>query len=80
MNSDQPLDDVKQRIFGIVAQEPPSDAKFIVKAIMLGPTGSGKRTIAMKLARQWNIVPIDLDNLIQRIVTLTNTIILLNTN
>ena len=66
INSDQPLVDVTERVVAIVRQKAQSEARFILKGLILGPTGAGKRTVAMKLARKWNVVPVNVQELIQR--------------
>jgi len=66
INIDQPIKDVEDRILEIVRQAPVSDARFIVKSVLIGPTGSGKRTVAMKLAKKWDVIPVDMNILIKR--------------
>lgn len=66
INIDQPIKDVEDRILEIVRQAPVSEARFIVKSVLIGPTGSGKRTVAMKLAKKWDVIPVDMNILIKR--------------
>ena len=68
INTDQPIKDIEDKIFDIARQAPVSDARFIVKSVLIGPTGSGKRTVAMKLAHKWGVIPIDINILIKRYV------------
>ncbi|CBY40677.1 unnamed protein product [Oikopleura dioica] len=66
INADQPLADVKKIASEIVSQRPMSKARVVTKALLLGPTGSGKRLVAERLHRNWGMVPIDLKLLIEQ--------------
>ena len=60
------MQDLKASIFSIVAQRPARGIKRSARAIILGPPGSGKKGIAMRLEEKWNMVRIDVQTEIDK--------------
>ena len=60
------MQDLKASLFSIVAQRPARGIKRSARAIILGPPGSGKKGIAMRLEEKWNMVRIDVQTEIDK--------------
>merc|ERR1712131_3441 len=66
INADQPLDDIKAKVLSYISQRPISLARRTARTILIGPRGSGKATLAAKLAAKYNLVIVNVNELIER--------------
>ena len=55
INADQPLNDVFNQAYAFVAKKERSIALHTPRIIILGPTGSGRKTIATQISRKYDI-------------------------
>ncbi len=55
INTDQPLNDVFTQIYAYIIKKSRSIAPFTPRIVILGPTGSGRKTIAMEISRKYDI-------------------------
>jgi hypothetical protein len=54
-NADQPLDDVFSQVYAYTIKKARSSAPCIPRIVVLGPTGSGRKTVAMQVSRKYDI-------------------------
>ncbi len=54
-NADQPVNDVFSQVYAYTIKKPRSIAPLTPRIVILGPTGSGRKTVAMKIARKYDI-------------------------
>lgn len=54
-NADQPLNDVFAQVFSFTSKKPRSVAPRTPRVVILGPTGSGRKTVAMQVSRKYDI-------------------------
>jgi len=66
INADQPLDDIKAKVLSYIAQRPVSMARRTARIVILGQRGSGKATLSAKLGAKYNLVIINVNELIDR--------------
>ena len=64
INADQPLDDICQIAYQNVAQSQQNCEKRTARAILIGPPGSGKRTISRMLHEKWGMLSVDVQTAI----------------
>ena len=62
------MQDLKATLFSIVAQRPARGVKRTARAIIVGPPGSGKKGIAMRLEDKWDMVRIDVQTEIDKAI------------
>ena len=55
VNADQPLSDISNQAISFCAKKPRSDAPRTPRVVILGPTGSGRKTVAQQLARKYDL-------------------------
>jgi adenylate kinase len=55
INADQPLNDVFTQVYSYTIKKPRSNAPHTPRILILGPTGSGRKTIAMQVSRKYDI-------------------------
>jgi len=61
VNSDQPLNDVVYQSLQKVNQPPRSEGIIIPRVVVLGPSGSGKKTLSGYLGNKYKMVMVDAD-------------------
>jgi adenylate kinase len=54
-NADQPLNDVFTQVESYTNKKPRSVAPCTPRIVILGPTGSGRKTVAMQISRKYDI-------------------------
>jgi hypothetical protein len=55
INADQPLNDVFTQVYAYTIKKSRSVAPLTPRIVILGPTGSGRKTIAMQISRKYDI-------------------------
>ncbi|CAF2576932.1 unnamed protein product [Rotaria sp. Silwood2] len=71
-NADQPLNDVYSQVYAYTSKKPRSVAPRTPRIVILGPTGSGRKTVAMQVSRKYDIPIVSIPTLIkQQIVNKT---------
>lgn len=55
INADQPLNDIFTQVYSFVSKKERSNAPRTPKIIILGPTGSGRKTVAQQVSRKYDI-------------------------
>ena len=53
INADQPLDDIKAKVISYIDQPNRSKGKRTARVVIIGPRGSGKATLATRLASKY---------------------------
>ena len=64
ISADQPLEDICQIAYQNVAQSQQKCEKRTARAILVGPPGSGKRTISRMLNEKWGMLSVDVQTAI----------------
>jgi adenylate kinase len=54
-NADQPLNDLFTQVDSYVSKKPRSVAPRSPRIVIIGPTGSGRKTVAMQLSKKYDI-------------------------
>ncbi|CAF5097061.1 unnamed protein product, partial [Rotaria sp. Silwood1] len=71
-NADHPLNDVYSQVYIYTSKKPRSIAPRTPRIVILGPTGSGRKTVAMQVSRKYDIPIVSIPTLIkQQIVNKT---------
>ena len=55
INADQPLNDIFTQIYTYTNKKPRSVAPRTPRIVIIGPTGSGRKTLAMQISRKYDI-------------------------
>jgi adenylate kinase len=55
INADQPLNDILTQTYSYTAKKPRSVAPRTPRIVILGPTGSGRKTVAVQVSRKYDI-------------------------
>jgi len=55
INADQPLNDIYTQVYSYVSKQARSVAPRTPRIVILGPTGSGRKTVAAQVARKYDI-------------------------
>ena len=66
INADQPLDDIKAKVLSYISQRAISQAGHTARLVIIGQRGSGKATLAAKLAAKYNLVLANVVELVER--------------
>ncbi|UJR14152.1 hypothetical protein I4U23_001147 [Adineta vaga] len=66
INADQPLNDVFTQVYSYVSKKPRSIAPRTPRILILGPTGSGRKTVAVQLSRKYDIPIVSIPTLIKQ--------------
>jgi len=66
INGDQPLDDIKAKVISYIGQPSRSKGKRTARVVIMGPRGSGKATLASRLANKYNFINLNINQLVQR--------------
>lgn len=54
-NADQPLNDLLEEVDSYTSKKSRSMAPYTPRIIILGPTGSGRKTVAMQISRKYDL-------------------------
>ncbi|CAM4770181.1 unnamed protein product [Rotaria magnacalcarata] len=72
INADQPLNDVHTQVYSYTSKKPRSVAPRTPRIVIIGPTGSGRKTVATQVSRKYDIPIVSIPTLIkQQIVNKT---------
>ena len=55
INADQPLNDIFSQVYSFASKKERSIALHTPRIIILGPTGSGRKTVATQISRKYDI-------------------------
>ena len=55
INADQPLNDIFNQVYSYTTKKPRSVAPRTPRIVILGPTGSGRKTVAAQVSRKYDI-------------------------
>jgi adenylate kinase len=55
INADQPLNDIFTQVYSFTSNKPRSIAPRTPRIVILGPTGSGRKTVARQVSRKYDI-------------------------
>jgi len=55
INADQPLNDIFTQVYSYISKKERSIALHTPRIVILGPTGSGRKTVAAQIARKYDI-------------------------
>ncbi|CAF3834049.1 unnamed protein product [Adineta steineri] len=66
INADQPLNDVFTQVYSYVIRKPRSVAPHTPRIIILGPTGSGRKTVAIQISKKYDIPIVSIPTLIKQ--------------
>jgi hypothetical protein len=66
INADQPLNDIYTQVYSFTAKKARSVAPRTPRIVILGPTGSGRKTVAAQVSRKYDI-PISKKNYFSKI-------------
>lgn len=55
IDADQPLNDIFTQVYSFTSKKARSVAPRTPRILILGPTGSGKKTVATQLSRKYDI-------------------------
>lgn len=61
INADQPLNDIFTQVYSFTSKKPRSNAPRTPRILILGPTGSGRKTVARQVSHKYDI-PISKQN------------------
>lgn len=66
INADQPLDDIKAKVISYIDQPNRSKGKRTARVVIIGPRGSGKATLAYRLASKYGFIILNIQQLLER--------------
>ena len=66
INADQPLDDIKAKVISYIDQPNRSKGKRTARVVIIGPRGSGKATLASRLASKYGFIILNIPQLLER--------------
>jgi adenylate kinase len=55
INADQPLNDIFAQVYHFTAKKARTPAPRTPRIVILGPTGSGRKTVAAQVARKYDV-------------------------
>jgi adenylate kinase len=55
INADQPLNDIFTQVYSFTSKKARSIAPRTPRILILGPTGSGRKTVARQISRKYDI-------------------------
>lgn len=54
-NADQPFNDVFDEVYSYITKKARSMTPYNPRIVVLGPTGSGRKTVAMQISRKYDL-------------------------
>ncbi|CAF1204132.1 unnamed protein product [Adineta ricciae] len=66
INADQPLNDIFAQVHSYISRKPRSVVPRTPRVVILGPTGSGRKTVAIKISQKYDIPLISIPTLIKQ--------------